>query len=149
MRKSQNISVWVIVVLLGSVTFGSSACGPNMQSVGIDLRHRLLLLEPGLSRDSVDAVMGTDSVAVTSAVYAPGKVSVPFIAEAFESDGYDWDVLYYLTFPRNNDGVIDNDELTPLVLRDDILQGWGWDYLYGVRGAGHSPQMPAEGTGGS
>ena len=48
MRKSQNISVWVIVVLLGAATFGSSACGPNMQSVGIDLRHRLLLLEPGL-----------------------------------------------------------------------------------------------------
>lgn len=143
MNKFGRTGIQVLAVVVGVAAFAPAACGPNMQSVGIDLRHRLLLLEPGLARDSVDTVMGTDSVRVTSAVYAAEMVASPFIAEAFDTDGDSWDVLYYLTFPRNNDGVIDNDELTPLVLRNDVLQGWGWDFLFGVRGQGHSPERPS------
>ncbi len=39
------------------------------------------------------------------------------------------EVLYYVTNVKNSDGVITNDELTPLVLVDGILAGWGWTYL--------------------
>ncbi len=139
MDKPGRIGIQVVGALIGMAIFAPAACGPNMKTVGIDLRYRLLYLEPGLTRDSVDTIMGTDSVKVTKKVYADGVVASPFRAGSFETDGAEWDVLQYLVYPKNNDGRIEQDELVPLVLKDAILQGWGWEYLYGVAGLGYSP----------
>lgn len=144
MDKPGRIGIQVVVALIGMAIFAPAACGPNMKTVGIDLRYRLLYLEPGLTRDSVDTIMGTDSVKVTKKVYADGVVASPYRAESFETDGAEWDVLQYLAYPKNNDGQIGRDELIPLVLKDAILQGWGWEYLYGVAGLGYSPGDPGD-----
>ena len=39
------------------------------------------------------------------------------------------EVLFYYTDMKNQDGAIDDGDLTPLVIKDRLLIGWGWSYL--------------------
>ena len=40
-----------------------------------------------------------------------------------------FEVLYYYTEKKRNDGKITDDELTPLVFEEGRLMGWGWSFL--------------------
>ncbi|MFO7588483.1 MAG: DUF3192 domain-containing protein [Gemmatimonadota bacterium] len=44
----------------------------------------------------------------------------------YEAAGHVWEVLFYYTELVEDDGLVTDDELTPVVLRDGILVGWGW-----------------------
>ena len=52
----------------------------------------------------------------------------PHRSELYEGDGSTWEVLYYYTHIARDDGRVTEDELTPLVLRDGTLTGWGWTH---------------------
>lgn len=55
-------------------------------------------------------------------------ITNPYRTEAYESRGVHFEVLYYYTDVKAADGAITDDELTPLVLADGKLDGWGWGY---------------------
>ena len=40
-----------------------------------------------------------------------------------------FEVIYYVTDVKNDDGAITDDELTPLVFDEGNLIGWGWSFL--------------------
>jgi len=117
-------------------------------------------LRTGMTRDQVFDVMGTASVS-TAGTESTGPVGVaedtlgvnrvqipiggprpvlqnPHRSETYESEGLNWEVLFYYTSVVEDDGLVTDDELTPVVLRDDILVGIGWDFwaeqasLYGI-----------------
>ncbi len=52
----------------------------------------------------------------------------PHRSELYRAGGSDWEVLFYYTSVVRNDGLVTDDELTPVVLQDNRLTGWGWDY---------------------
>lgn len=113
-----------------------------------------------MTRDQVFDIMGTKTVSVsgteTSGPVGIGEDSLgvsqvqipvggpkpvlqnPHRSELYRADGSDWEILLYYTSVVRNDGLVTDDELTPVVLRDDVLTGWGWDYwaeqvsLYGI-----------------
>ena len=108
-------------------------------------------LRTGMTRDQVFDIMGTKTVSV-SGTEAAGPVGIgedtlgvsqvqipiggpkpvlqnPHRNELYRADGANWEVLYYYTSVVSDDGMVTDDELTPVVLRDDTLSGWGWDYL--------------------
>ena len=61
---------------------------------------------------------------------APSRINNPYRVEAFKGkDGHIHEVLYYYTDLKKDDGVITNDELTPIVLKDGEVVGWGWGFL--------------------
>jgi hypothetical protein len=75
--------------------------------------RRLKDLSLGINRDSVAVVMHTDS---------------PHRSESYIMEGKFWEVLYYA-----EDGVPAADsipwrELSPVVIADGGVVGWGWDY---------------------
>ena len=39
------------------------------------------------------------------------------------------EILLYYTERQGANAAITNNELTPLVVEDDVLVGWGWSYL--------------------
>jgi hypothetical protein len=107
-------------------------------------------LRPGMTREEVFDIMGTKSVSV-SGTEASGPVGIgedtlgvsmvqipvggpkpvlqnPHRNELYRAGGARWEVLYYYTSVVADDGLVTDDELTPVVLRDDTLVGWGWDY---------------------
>jgi hypothetical protein len=54
----------------------------------------------------------------------------PYRTEAIRAaDGSDVEILYYYTDWKYGDGRITDDELTPLVLENGHLAGWGWPHL--------------------
>jgi hypothetical protein len=80
-----------------------SACGDS----------RLKDLSLGINRDSVAVVMKTDA---------------PHRSESYLMEGKFWEVLYYA-----KEGVPAADsvawrELSPVVIVDGAVAGWGWDY---------------------
>jgi hypothetical protein len=61
------------------------------------------------------------------AVYRAERINNPFRAEASHTaDGVYFEVLLYYTDTLNVDGAITDDELTPIVIEDGVLVGWGW-----------------------
>jgi hypothetical protein len=108
-------------------------------------------LRTGMTRDQVFDIMGTKSVSV-SGTESAGPVGIeedtlgvsqvqipvggpkpvlqnPHRNELYRAAGSNWEVLYYYTAVVSDDGRVTDDELTPVVLRDDTLVGSGWDYL--------------------
>jgi len=111
-------------------------------------RENLDRLEVGMTREAVMNVMGTETVRATGtegvgAGVREDSLSVsrieipigdspvlqnPHRTATFEAGGHAWEVLYYYTNLVRDDGFVTDDELTPVVLRDGLLTGWGWDF---------------------
>jgi len=98
-------------------------------------------LKIGQSRNEVIAVMGAEGDIQT---YKGNEklrvVRNPYRGEKLLVDGVRYEVLYYYTNLNTPDDVITDDELTPVVLRADVLVGWGWDIYRKHVG---NPQSPA------
>jgi hypothetical protein len=113
-----------------------------------------------MTRDQVFDVMGTET-ATAAGTEASGPIGIaedtlgvnqvqlpiggpkpvlqnPHRNEVYEVAGSTWEVLFYYTRVVADDGQVTDDELTPVVLRDGILVGIGWDFwaeqasLYGI-----------------
>ena len=111
-------------------------------------RGNLDLLVPGMTREAVIEVMGTESaratgteaagVAVEEDSLSVSRIQIPLGASpalqnphrtaTFEAGGHAWEVFFYYTHLVRDDGLVTDDELTPVVLRDGTLVGHGWEF---------------------
>jgi hypothetical protein len=96
--------------------------------MGIGEEHQLVGSETqgpiGTGRDT----MGVMSVRIPTGNNAPVLYN-PQRSEIYQgADGSTWEVLFYYTHVVRDDGLVTDDELTPLVLRDETLTGWGWTH---------------------
>lgn len=122
-------------------------------TVGMNRDQVLALMGVGeqrqLTGSEIDGPIGTgrDTLGVMS-VQIPigGRRPVlynPHRGELYSEAGSDWEVLYYYTRVAHNDGMVTEDELTPLVLRDNVLIGWGWAFwAQNVRNYDLPAQLP-------
>jgi hypothetical protein len=107
-----------------------SGCAQGFEQIQSENRAKLFLLEVGQTRQQVLEEMGTEPQTFNQGVFrSDGVVPNPYDSETHLVGATEIEVLYYVTNVQNKDGVITNDELTPLVLVDGILVGWGWSYL--------------------
>ena len=107
-----------------------SGCAQGFEQVQSENRAKLFLLEVGQTRQQVLEEMGTEPQTFNQGVFrSDGVVPNPYDSETHLLGATEIEVLYYVTNVQNKDGVITDDELTPLVLVDGILVGWGWSYL--------------------
>ncbi len=118
------------VVGVALLVFG--ACASGFETVQSENRAKLYRLEPGQTREQVLEEMGTEPQEYNKGVFGQsGIVPNPYDQEVHEVGSDKIEIFYYATNIQNTDGLITKDELTPLVLVDDILVGWGWTYLDG------------------
>jgi len=107
-----------------------SGCAQGFEEVQSENRAKLFRLEVGQTRQQVLEEMGTEPQTFNQGAFrSDGVVPNPYDSETHLVGATEIEVLYYVTNVQNKDGVITNDELTPLVLVDGILVGWGWSYL--------------------
>lgn len=52
----------------------------------------------------------------------------PYRTTTFESGGARYEVLFYYTGGTGPEGGITDQQLTPLLLKNGTLAGWGWDH---------------------
>ena len=122
------------VVLLG-VAVGCVTTPANLRAQN---RGRMNQLSVGLVRDEVLAMMGTEPQWVC--LGGPACILLPMLylekatnphrtERAQTPDGTEVEIFFYQTETRSADGAISDDELSPIVLEDGRLVGWGWVYL--------------------
>ncbi|NHZ86726.1 MAG: DUF3192 domain-containing protein [Planctomycetia bacterium] len=87
-------------------------------------RQKLLRLSAGMSKQEVLGVMGTSTITAGDGTV----VTNPYRTEMYRSNGHVFELLLYYTDIQKSDGAITDDELTPLVVMNDKLDGWGWSY---------------------
>ena len=101
------------VIVAGDVDeFDRDGYRTNWQSIEKDNRAKIARLTLGADYDSIVKTMGQ-----------------PNFSEAYESNGSQFQILFYRTHRVESDGETTKDETTPLVFKDQRLIGWGQDAL--------------------
>jgi hypothetical protein len=124
MMHRKTSAAWILVFLLvgGTLLAGCKSAG----AIRADNRESLRQLERGMTQSEVLDVMGTK----TYRDQYNDQYTNPHRTETLPgSDGDQYTVLFYYTDLKRQDGAVTDDELTPLVLRNNELIGWGWSYL--------------------
>jgi len=100
---------------------------PQFVMFPVSNRTNLSKLSFDMSKQDVARIMGTQTVRDPS-----GYVSNPYKVETAKApEGGNLEILFYYTETKKHDDVITDDELTPLVFKDNKLVGWGWSYMNG------------------
>jgi len=98
-----------------------AGCASATEQIRTKNRENLLRLSLGMPKFDVLQIMGTQTV---DSITNPYKVETPM-----GKDGTLYEVLFYHTDLKNKDDLITDDELTPIVLENGHLIGWGWAFL--------------------
>ena len=65
--------------------------------------------------------------------FKPLVIANPYKKEDLTTNSGTYVIEYYVTAVHQPDGVVSDDELMPLVFKEGILIGKGWDYVKGLR----------------
>ena len=109
----------MVLLLVGCASVGS---------VRTKNRERLTKLSVGMSKSEVLKTMGTGTT--YDYFSRPSRINNPYRTETLKGkDGKLYEVLHYYTDIKKSDFAITDDELTPIVLLDGKVVGWGWGFL--------------------
>ncbi len=86
----------------------------------------------GMSKTQVYKVMG-ETIIVGYTSSKPMTINNPYKTEDIQVKESTYTVEYYVSRINQPDGVVTNDELTPVVFHDGIVIGKGWNYLKSLR----------------
>ena len=97
----------------------------SSETVRAKNRKNLSKLSVGMSKSDVLKTMGTRTIRTSS-----DTITNPYRTETLKGkDEKSYVVLLYYTDLKKLDGAITDDEMTPIVLADDKVVGWGWGFL--------------------
>ena len=113
----------ILVILIGVLLTGCA----SLDAIRSQNRQSLMSLSAGMSKAEVLTVMGTKTINSEN-----GQINNPYRTEMYRSQGHTFELLFYYTDLKRRDGAITDDELTPLVIMDGKLDGWGWSYWNGL-----------------
>src|ERR1041384_2570468 len=92
-------------------------------------------LMPGVSREEAITLIGRtvttgyELKAGAASEYQPVTMNNPYRSQKISKGDNIYEVDYYLTYVRQADGVVSDDELTPLIFQDNKLIGKGWEFF--------------------
>ena len=105
------------------MAIGLGACA-GMGTARKENRTNLLRLSVGMTKEEVLQIMGVRTYRTID--LTDEDITNPYRSESYQAGGSVWQVLFYYTDIKADDGAITDDELTPIVLKDGRLDGWGW-----------------------
>ena len=121
----------------------------SLESVRSKNRESLGSLTQGMSEEQVRNVMGDEAINTYNpfrlhpslcclpitwpvSLLFPERIENPYRTEAGVSDsGEQVLILLYYTDKKAADDGLTDDELTPIVLVDGMVRGWGWNFVRG------------------
>ena len=92
---------------------------------------RLTKLELGMNETEVFMIMGTKTISI-SIKDQSDTIENPYKTEVYGTEKDVYKIFYYYTDFMKGDGLITDDELTPIILKNNELMGWGravWDKI--------------------
>lgn len=127
-EKAMRNSIFILVLAL---SLSLTAC-MTTSKVRSKNQLNLTMLSLGMTKSEVLSVMGIEIFQVECCLSdgRVGEITNPYRTETFQTEnGSTYEILFYYTDIKKDDGSISNDELTPIVLRDDKVIGWGRTFL--------------------
>ena len=131
------------LVVVWSLIVSGCASTPAYNPMQMTSQQELLLnesgfkaLQDGMTMDQVHKIMGQDLVigyGEENANYKPLTVANPYKTETIK--GTDYIVEYYIESIRQPDGIVNDNELLPLIFKDGKLSGRGWPLVNSLRPA--------------
>ncbi|MFH0732362.1 MAG: DUF3192 domain-containing protein [Candidatus Omnitrophota bacterium] len=120
----------ICAIFLAIVCIIISGCAAaTLPYIRYENSERLKKLSLGMTKQQVLDIMGTKPIkAHNSFGEEMGIIDNPYKTQGFEVEGKNYEVIYYYTQIVHSDGIINEDELTPLVFCEDKLTGAGWDF---------------------
>jgi len=101
-----------------------------LKELGSINRNKLFKLSLGDSKQKVLQIMGTETIESISweGEDAPSwyHINSPYKTEMINEDGKTYEIIFYFTDENKGDGVITEDELTPIVFLEGKVIGFGW-----------------------
>jgi len=89
-------------------------------------RNNLIHLSVGMAKPEALSIMGTETVNVGFG----RRITNPYRVETMKGkDDQLYEILFYYTDIKKRDDAITDDELTPIVLKDGKVVGYGWSFL--------------------
>ena len=101
-----------------------TGCASSLEQMRTRNRENLLRLSLGMRKFDVLQIMGTETI---KGINNPYRVETPK-----SQNGELYEVLFYNTETKDNDGVVGENELIPIVFEENKVIGWGWAFLSGV-----------------
>jgi len=130
-----------------------SGCTTTMTVSSLTTNNRANLVRLSRNMNKTDAlrIMGTNIGPYTcdlSTSKSPLTVTLnnPYRTEMVQTSGRMLEIVYYITELKNNNCIVDNNELTPLVFEDSKLIGWGNNFLLEVVPEIKQNQQPSQGS---
>jgi len=116
----------IILVLMAALFI--TGCATMSDRTLVSNSKSLNNLSLGMSKEEVLKIMGTEPVTSEGQ-----SVDNPYRRDIFKGSSNTYEILYYVSDVKINDGSISDNELTPIVLLDGKLVGWGWDFVQTLR----------------
>lgn len=113
------------LLLVASILLAGCASSETIRDKN---QERLLRLSKGMTKAKVLKAMGTKT---TRDPLSPGLSLIipnPYWTEMYRSNDHTFKLLLYYTDRRSPFGAITDDELTPIIIIDGKLDGWGWPH---------------------
>ena len=93
----------------------------------------------GLTQSEVQSLLGQEIVVgyempdSQQQLYKPIVLKNPQRSETYTQGSHEYVIDYYLVGINQSDGVITDDELTPMIFEKEALVGWGWGFLNRIK----------------
>ena len=122
MALLSGCAVSTVLVPLAAVNTQALPLNPSLKSVTVGMNH-----DQAHKLMGKEMLIGYDYSGPQAAI--PITVPNPYKTEEIRTSDGIYTVEYYVSAVHQPDGVVSNDELTPLVFRNGILAGKGWEFL--------------------
>lgn len=123
----------IFAFLLASLLTG---CSPDKTGTWSESSPGPGGVELGMSRQEVIQAM-LDEVQL---LQMSGQVTNPYATRFVKDpDGESLEVMYYYMGMKKGDDKVSEDELVPIILKDDTVVGWGWEALEDMAGSRPGP----------
>ncbi len=134
---------WVCLLffLTGCIMLPERTAPPPVESAPKSVVRELTSISRVSLRMTKEEVKGLMGPSVTigfeksfpSADFTPITIPNPQRTEVVKARWKTWEVEYYFTQVNQPDGIISDDELTPLVFKNGRLAGQGWAFLKTIK----------------
>lgn len=136
---SKLLPILICLLLVGCISISDEeVILDTMTEVPKGTTRRFISLRQirkGMTRKEVASILsdkvvvGYELIEPISGQYKPIVVNNPYRSEAVKRGSASYHVDYYLEKIKIQDSIVSDEELMPLVFRDDKLVGEGWDFL--------------------
>lgn len=113
---------FIFILLFTTIT--SCSTYRAYEDFTVNNRNKIALLEPGMTKQEVNQIMGNNSIKGSGAY-----IGNPYKTETFKTkDGQSIFIFWYYTQINSSNGHVDDDELTPVVFKNGKMEGYGWSF---------------------